>query len=233
MNNATLTKNAEFTIETLKAFLESKCESLYVDPSSTGRNSEMVNNWEEIEDKNMLVCEKHLSDLFFNQDASCCIGFSEFTIYANSLNMVKKIKEKAASFGYRNISTYVPKVADPEDRMKSIEDPDHKYAVRSTQSTSSIVGKTAEKFVVLMAPYVKGFKECTIHSYCHLGDYTLTINDKAKAEALYLFLNLHINKLEQYADEADKKLPNLAVTFEPDHLDTWKVKISLKSDEAI
>lgn len=188
-----------------------------------GLSREQVNS---ICDNNSSIYNAIISEHFDGQPASCNFN-SNFWVFADSIDDVLTIKEKAIKYGYKNMHTINPHITDKFGNRLS--DPNGVYAVVINESDSLIFGELAPKFLNLLSPILDVFNNDIIFTYCHSGRATFKLNDNSKAELLKValtdFLKIGVKEIGYFF--------SVEVDAHCGSLDAWDVNVSLTSSPTI
>ena len=214
------------------AQLESYLKSFKVDvheESIEGQRAKLKSNWEMIERQNARRIQKQLSRIFGGRDTSCFISVSEFWVYASSWKDVELIKRQARALGYKNIETFVPKVGDPMDDKKSIDDPNpkHAFACRINKSESLIFGDHSKKWLELHKFQIDNMQDHIIYTYCYNTDARFTFGEKIAASILYAGLLSQYEGMQKEAKRQGKQPPQVNISMKETALDNWTVNLEL------
>ena len=212
----------------LTALLDSLEQDLY-EPSEN-RCAPLKPNWEAIDRRNTRRQNKELSRIYGGRKAFCLFT-SMYTIYAKSEKDVELIKRQARALGYKNLKTFVPKLPDPLDKMKSIDDPDHPFAVEIMQRESQIIGELAKNLINLHKPVLEIVQDHIIYTYAHSGDLRYTTATEIEAGLVLLALVQHFENGEKYAKKVNKQLPPYDIRMEQTELDRWTVYLTIKGSK--
>lgn len=190
-----------------------------------GKKADKITTEEELtifENEAQKKSADYLQGIFGNTPVAFCSA--EFWIMTKTQEQAIEAKNKALELGFVNVSTIVPKVQDPKDRLKSINDPNHDFAVQVNNSESLIFG-IGQKHLDIYKDSINVIKKHIIFTYAYNGHIKLTLNDKKAAE---IFTN-HMMQCKLLVDESmDNKTSDtysIDVKMEEDALDSWDVSI--------
>lgn len=147
----------------------------------------------------------------------------DMTVFCKSQQEADNAIETAKKIGYRNISTYVPKISDGTP-LGSIDNPYYKFAVEILHNEERIIGFTGYMFIEMLKRITDSFQEHIVHTYAHDNIVAFTLRNKDVAEKLENKLSLNTDKLLEDNDIKTKfKIKN-----KKERLDSYIVYLQIK-----
>ncbi|WP_063664261.1 hypothetical protein [Aliivibrio fischeri] len=185
---------------------------------NTKKDIDLFEEWAEKE------CSTYLHKIFGNTVIS--LGSDEFWIQTQTAEQASKAKAKALEIGFRNVTTFIPKIADPNDKLKTINDPNHAFAVRISQSESLIFG-LGQNHLDIYKESINTIKKHVIYTYAHDGRIKLTLNDKKAAD----IFKSHMDELKKLANDNSLNKFTIDVKIQENTLDSWDVSVHLINNQ--
>jgi len=206
--------------------------SIYDDSAtSTDSRTPLLDNWEQVDIQNSARIETALS-ILFGREVAVFFDGGEFWVYCSDLSDVENTKNILNAYGYKNLSTFIPKVSHPENKKLSIPDqydPHHAYAIRVNKSESLVFGVHANKWLELNKDNIDLVREHIIFTYCHNTDARFTFSSKLVASVFYTALLNTKSEIEKLSKSQNVDAPKLIVDLSPcrHSIDCWVVSLDL------
>lgn len=210
------------TREALKAELESLPGLIQVE---RGCNRERV---EAIHETNSEIRQAYLSKLFGGRDISTHIT-SDFWVYCPSLEDAERVKVDLRAIGFKNITTFVPKVGAAD--FESIDDPNpnHAFAVSVSSVDELIIGPTAKKHIEIFGDVLKPLQDSISFIYAHCGHMSIRFSNLKAATTFKAFIDSVYSMNQTLSEKFEKGEVKGGDAFETQsamkqhNLDTWTV----------